>query len=669
MLLFAVAMLTNMAMAQDTEVKRYLTPPDYAQDVYFGDSHIHTEISVDAGLWGNKLSPEDTYKYVRGGEVISAKGWTAKMARPLDWTAIADHTDCYGMFQMIERGDAVIMDQELGVHYNELYKNKKFKQLADEYIKDWGLGKVQEAWDVSTKELLNPGWQVTVAEAEAANDPGNFTAFIAYEWSSNPGGSNQHRVVIYRDNADKVGSIMPLTSNGSSGSQDPEDLWKSLASYEKKTGGEVLAIPHNGNWGGSLMFDNVTLSNKPLDKSYAESRNRWEPLYETTQIKGDGETHPFLSPDDEFADYETWDIGNLSYNIRVTTAQLKNQYAREALKKGLKYQEEFGANPFKFGLIGSGDAHTSLPGQEENNFMGKNSSSEPSPTRWKEPFRVSEFGVQEGWSEVASGLTAIWARENTREALFDAMKRKEVYATTGTRMKVRMFGGWDFKSGDDQRSDYLDLGYGKGVPMGGELYGDPQAAAVLKAFEEEKTAKAKTLGFLGYGVNTDDILSPNGEHYRGIAAEIARQRKSPTFLVVALMDPVGGTLDRIQMVKGWLDSDGEMHEKVYDIAWSDNRIKDSDTGKLPPVGNTVDVSTATWTNTIGDTQLSTVWTDPFFDNTEQAFYYVRVLEIPTPRWTCYDSVRFDVKMGPEVPMTTQERVYTSPIWFIPVKAK
>ena len=406
-------------------------------------------------------------------------------------------------------------------------------------------------------------------------------------------------------------------------------------------------------------------STEPFDKSYIENRSRWEPLYEATQIKGDGETHPFLSPDDEFADYETWDVGNLSFNRRVTTDMLQYEYARSALKLGLNFQEKFGANPFQFGLIGAGDSHTGLPGQEEDNFMGKSASSEPSPERWKEPFRKVEFGTQEGWSEAASGLTGIWATENTREALWDAMKRKEVFATTGTRMKVRVFGGWDFKPGDDQRSDYVALGYENGVPMGGELHGDPHAAAVRKAFEEGKTAKVQTLTFLGYGTNAPGDPDDAGLTYIGIAAEIAKQQKSPTFLVAALMDPMGGNLDRIQMVKGWRDSEGELHEKVYDIAWSDDRIQNPVTGKLPPVGNTVNIPDASWTNTIGDVQLSTVWQDPDFDNAEQAFYYVRVLEIPTPRWTAYDAKRFGVTMDDRVPMTTQERVYTSPIWYIP----
>ena len=396
---------------------------------------------------------------------------------------------------------------------------------------------------------------------------------------------------------------------------------------------------------------------------------RWEPIYENTQIKGDGETHPLLSPDDEFADFETWDVGNLSFSRGVTIDMLAGSYSRSALKLGLQHEAKIGVNPFQFGQIGAGDSHTGLPGQEENQFMGKSASSEPDAERWDTDFRTSSIGTQPGWSESAGGLAGIWATENTREALWDAMKRKEVYATTGTRMKVRMFGGWDFKPGDDQKSDFVALGYEKGVPMGGELHDDPQAATVRKAYKTGKTSKSEALVYLGYSQDAPDKTPTNdaGKDYIGIAAELTRLQKSPTFLVAAMKDPIGGNLDRVQMVKGWLDSQGVLHEKVYDIAWSDDRIPNPITGKLPPVGNTVNIPDASWTNTIGDVQLSTVWEDPDFDAEEKTFYYVRVLEIPTPRWTAYDAKRFGVKMAPEVPMTIQERAYTSPIWYIPNK--
>lgn len=660
LLLMPCVLIFSSAHAQAAE-ERYITPSEYPDNVYFGDAHVHTTMSLDAAAWGTTQTPEDSYRYARGEEVTSFKGWKTKLTRPLDWLVIADHSDGYDFTNMVAAGDPVIVKEELGQRWHDMLKSggeEERRIVADEIVKGMGSGEVT-IWDLGSPEMLAPGWKKSIAAAEKYNDPGSFTAFIAYEWSSAPGGDNLHRVVVYRDGADKASQTLPLTFWRAS---DPEDLWKTLQTYEDETGGKVLAIAHNGNWSSGRMFDVTRYNGKALDKSYAETRMRWEPIYETTQIKGDGETHPFLSPTDEFADYETWDVGNLSFSRRVTTEMLPGSYTRSGLKRGLRFQVEIGVNPYQVGLIGAGDSHTGLPGQEESQFMGKSASSEPDAERWKTPFRTSEIGTQPGWSETASGLAAVWATENTREALWDAMKRKEVYATTGSRIKVRVFGGWDFEPGDDQRSDYAALGYEKGVPMGGELHGDPQAAAVREAFRSGKTAKSKTLSFLGYGENANN---PD-KTYIGISAEITRQVKSPTFLVAAIKDPMGGNLDRLQMVKGWRDSEGELHEKVYDIAWSDKRIQNPNTGKLPPVGNTVNIQEATWTNTIGDVQLSAVWQDPDFDTEEHAFYYVRVLEIPTPRWTAYDAKRFGVTMGEEVPMTTQERAYTSPIWYMPV---
>ena len=591
----------------------YAPPSEYPVQVYFGDPHVHTSISLDAAAWGNRLGPEGAYRFARGEAVTSFKGWTAKLTRPLDFVVVADHTDGYGFYTRIEAGDPFVVSKPEGKRWHELLKKGDNRTVSDEIIKMFSQGTLP--WDITSQEMLGPGWEETIAAAEKYNDPGKFTAFIGYEWTSLPNGNNVHRVIVYRDGGDKARQTLPFTQTES---QDPEDLWKVLKAYEEKTGGKLLAIPHNGNWSNGLMFADVTqTSKKPLDKSYVTTRKRWEPLYEATQIKGDGETHPFLSADDEFADYETWDLGNLDYSEAKTNDMLPHEYARSGLKLGLNYQKKFGVNPFQFGLVGAGDSHTSLPGQEENNFFGKHSSSEPDPDRWKTPFRVSKIGTTEGWQEVASGLTGIWATENTRAALWDAMKRRETYATTGTRILVRMFGGWNFRPGDEERADYVALGYRNGVPMGGELHR-------------------------------------------------AKKGKSPTFIVVATRDPMGANLDRVQMIKGWRDKKGKLHEKVYNIAWGDAEERKLDAnGKIPPVGNTVNVAEATWSNSIGEVQLTTVWKDPDFDRGEQAFYYVRVLEIPTPRWTAYDAKRFGITMGKEVPMTTQERAYTSPIWYTP----
>jgi hypothetical protein len=660
-----VTVSASYAQEGETEAESYLAPVEYPENVYFGDAHVHTSMSMDAAAWGASQSPEGAYRYAKGEEVTSFKGWKTQLTRPLDWLVIADHSDGYDFYNRVKAGDPWIVKEELGRRWNDLLQEggeEERRIVADEIIKGFG-GGGDMPWDVADPAMLGPGWEQTIAAAEEYNDPGQFTAFIAYEWSSAPGGDNLHRVVIYRDDADKASQTLPLTM---SEAKDPEDLWETLQAYEEKTGGKVMAIAHNGNWSSGLMFDEVRFNGEPLDESYARTRMRWEPVYETTQIKGDGEAHPFLSPDDEFADYETWDVGNLDFSKRVTTEMLPGSYARSGLKRGLSFEAQLGVNPYKVGLIGAGDSHTGLPGQEEAQFMGKSASSEPDAERWATPFRTSEIGTQPGWSETASGLTGIWATENTRAELFDALRRKEVYATTGTRIKVRMFGGWDFKPGDDQRDDYVALGYAKGVPMGGELHGDPEAAAVREAFRAGKTAESNTLSFLGYGENAPGDPDDSGKTYIGIAAEIAKQRKSPIFLVAAVKDPMGANLDRVQMVKGWRDSKGELHEKVYDIAWGDaERRPIGADGKIPLVGNTVNVSEATWANTIGDAQLSTVWSDPDFDPEELAFYYVRVLEIPTPRWTAYDAKRFGITMDPEVPMTTQERAYTSPIWYTP----
>jgi hypothetical protein len=353
-----------------------------------------------------------------------------------------------------------------------------------------------------------------------------------------------------------------------------------------------------------------------LDEEYVTKRANWEPLYEVTQIKGDGEAHPFLSPDDEFADYETWDVGNLDVSEAKTNDMLAGEYAREALKRGLAIEAKLGLNPYKFGMIGSTDSHTSLATAQEDNFFGKHSGYEPNPERMTHPFMSTERGTLYGWQQVSSGLAAVWATENTREALFDAMERKEVYATTGSRMMVRFFGGWDFTDLDLNSRQPAFTGYDKGVPMGSDLPAKPGTAS------------------------------------------------APTFMVYALRDPIGANLDRIQIIKGWLDESGETQEKVYDVVWSDDRRIGAD-GKLPPVGNTVDVQNANWTNTIGDPELGIVWTDPDFNPSQKAFYYARVIEIPTPRWSTYDAFRFGLDIPEGAPTSTQERAYTSPIWYTP----
>jgi hypothetical protein len=461
-----------------------------------------------------------------------------------------------------------------------------------------------------------------IKAADDANEPGRFTAFIGYEWTSNSSGdgngNNLHRNVIYRDGGDLARQVDPLTTATPWGSPNPRDLWKWMAAYEEKTRGQVLAIAHNGNMSNGRMFPIIeSFTGKKIDREYAEARARWEPLIEVTQMKGDGETHPFLSPNDEFADYETWDKGNLDLTEAKKPAMFEFEYARSALKNGLKLEKELGVNPYKFGMIGSTDTHTALATADEDNFFGKVSMHEPNATRAAHPYMENpklDLKII-GWETTASGYAAVWATENTREAIFDAMERRETYATTGPRMIVRFFGGWDFEDKDAHTRMPARAGYTKGVPMGGDL-----------------------------------TKAPKG--------------KVPTFLVAALKDPIGANLDRYQIIKGWMDDKGKLQEKVYDVVWSGDRKPGKD-GKLPAVGNSVDVEQATWTNTIGANELIAVWKDPDFNPEQPAFYYGRVIEIPTPRWTAYDAKYFGLQMPSEVPMTTQERAYTSPIWYTP----
>jgi hypothetical protein len=584
---------------------------NYPTRVLWGDSHLHTMLSMDAGAFGNRLGLDDAYRFTRGEEVISSSGQQARLSRPLDWLVIADHSDGMGVFTMMLNQDPEIMQYEDGRRWSSMVREGRGGEAAMELIGKFSQGTLE--WSSADPEMMKPVWQQVVEAAERHNDPGKFTALIGYEWTSLIKGNNLHRVVIYRDNADKAIQTLPYTNDDSS---DPEDLWNALQAYEDKTGGSVLAIPHNGNLSNGMMFSPQRVNGKKLDKAYAERRQQWEPLYEATQIKGDSETHPFLSPDDEFADYETWAFGNLDLSVKKTNDMLQYEYARSGLKQGLGYQHKFGVNPFQFGIIGSTDSHTSLPAVAEQNFFGKHAGSEPSPKRLGHIFKSNENGTIHSWKEVASGYAAVWARENTRESIYDALARREVYGTTGSRMMVRFFGGWEFTAADARTRIPATAGYEKGVPMGGELHGARAAA--------------------------------------------------PSFLVAALRDPIGANLDRIQIVKGWRDGKGKLQEKVYNVVWGDADKRRPDArGKLPTVGSTVNVAAASWTNTIGDPELITVWKDPDFDAKEQAFYYARVLEIPTPRWTAYDAMRFGLKAGKEIPMTTQERAYTSPIWYLP----
>ncbi len=594
---------------------------DYPTQVFFGDTHHHTANSGDAFMNGDRLSPEEAYRFARGEEVVSSSGVRVKLSRPMDFLVISDHAEGLGSMFEIYNENPVFMEDPTLKRWSEMMHagGTESGTAMNELISAQAQGTLPEVvTDPATAgPLMKTIWEAYTETAKEFNDPGRFTAMIGYEWTSVPSGNNLHRNVLFRDNKDKADQILPFSSWDS---EDPEKLWEWMAAYEEKTGGKLLAIPHNGNLSNGRMFEAVDFEGHALTRDYAERRTRWERLQEVMQTKGNSETHPTLSPNDEFADYGIagWEYGNLTMEDEPESPEMRpHMYLRGGLMSGLRMEQDLGANPFKFGMIGGTDVHNSLTSIEEDNFMGKHVIQEPRPERWE---HVSKQGFGETrytWHYTAAGYAAVWATENTREALWDAMWRREVYATSGTRMTVRFFGGWEFDAEDAQTRYLAKAGYAKGVPMGGDLKSAPAG-------------------------------------------------KAPTFLVAAMKDPMFGNLDRIQIVKGWLDSDGKTHEKIYDVAWGDaeNRTPGPD-GKLPPVGDTVDVERATWSNTIGDPELVAVWQDPDFDASESAFYYARVLEIPTPRWTAYDVLRYGVEMSPEVPMKGQERAWTSPIWYTP----
>ncbi len=598
----------------------------YPTRVYFGDTHHHTMNSGDAFAGGNRLGPEEAYRLARGEEVVTSSGIAAKMGRPLDFLVISDHAEGLGLMTQVYEGNPAFTADPTAKRWGEMMKagGADAAKAANEIVSAQANNKLPPMFKDPkvVGPIMKSVWEKYTATAEKYNEPGKFTAMIGYEWTSVPKGNNLHRNVLFRDGKAKADQVFPFSSWNS---EDPEKLWAWMEGYEKKTGGKLLAIPHNANLSNGRMFELTTFTGGPLTREYAQARQRWEPLQEIIQTKGTSESHPLVAPADEFLDMGIagWEYGNLTLEDGpLTRAMMPTSYLREGLKRGLEQQGKLGANPFKFGVVGSSDIHNSLSFMEEDNYFGKMVIQEPSPDRWEHKSKTSSWdpklgpaGTRYTWHYNAAGYAAVWAAENTREALWDAMMRKEVYGTSGTRMIVRFFGGYDFAAADAKSRYLAEAGYAKGVPMGGDL------------------AKA-----------------PAG--------------KAPTFLIAALKDPVGANLDRIQIVKAWVDASGKAQEKIYDVAWSGTRKPGKD-GKLPSVGDTVDVATASWTNTIGAPELAAVWKDPQFKPGERALYYARVIEIPTPRWTAYDQLRFGVKMNKDVPMKHQERAWTSPIWYAP----
>lgn len=590
----------------------------YPERAYFGDQHVHTSWSADAGASGTTVGPEEAVRFALGETVKSNTGQDAKLARPLDWIVVSDHSDGMGIISYIKSGDPELMKVPMIKGWNEgmnsgdpaleiAAKNDIIaKQSNNELPTEITDGKFSKTvWDESTEIM------------DKYNDPGNFTAFIGYEWTSNYGGGNNlHRNIVYRGNGDEARKMIPENTFISA---DPESLWNWMQRYEDETGGKILAIPHNGNLSNGLMFSLNRLSGEPITKEYAKARNKWEVLFEITQLKGTSETHPSFFPKDEFANYEIWDKGNLGVQKLKTPEMLKTEYLREALTNGINLEGSLGVNPFKYGIVGGTDTHIGIVSTDEDNYWGKFKNQEPYKERWNELSATSKEDKNitlKGYEYSANGLTAVWATSNTREAIWDGMHRKETYATSGPRISLRFFGSYDFTSADLKANNTIENAYQKGVPMGG------------------------------------DLQKSNGH--------------APTFMIIALKDVIGVNLDRVQVIKGWVDSKGKNHQIIYNVAWSNSeeRIIDKN-GDLPPVGNTVDLKTCTVENSIGDSELRTVWTDPDFDANLSAVYYVRVLEIPSPRWTAYDAMRYNIKMDENVPMVVQERAWSSPIWYSP----
>ena len=606
--------------ARKVEAKKpdYSPYPDqnFPNRVYWGVAHVHTGFSFDSGMFGVTTTPDDLFRVATGGEVVLDNGQRFKQDRPLDWVSITDHAEYMGISDQIRAGSPELLANPQGKRWYEMSQTSPQEgvKAAIEAVISMQTGK--PVFDAS--KLTVSAWAHATAAADKWNRPGVFTTLHGFEWTSAPGGNNLHRTVVFRDGAAFVNQIVPFSTFES---QDPAELWKYMDAYAKKTGGQVLAIPHNSNMSNGQMYTAETFGGKPMDRAYAESRASHEPLFEATQIKGDSEAHPYLSPTDEFADFEKWWDMNFQKMEPADKSGLHANYVRSALRKGLEIQATLGANPYKSGLIGGNDAHLGVVTTREDNFFGEFANGLPSPDRWKTPLVMVNNDPKKGplvsvWGEQAAGLGGVWARENTREGIWDALKRKEVYATTGDRSTVRVFAGWDFVKADLNRPDFAANGYAHGVPMGGDL-----------------------------------VKAPAG--------------KAPVFMIHAMRDPDGPNLDRIQVIKGWLGADGKSQERIFDVAVSGGRAIGPDGRCKTPVGNTVDVPNATYANTIGAATLSAYWKDPAFDAKQDAFYYVRVIQIPSPRWTAYDQKRYGIKMSAEVPMTVTDRAYTSPIWYSP----
>lgn len=555
---------------------------EYEKVLLWGDLHVHSNFSFDAYSFGNTdLGPDKAYEFAKGLPVKAPNGELAQLTTPLDFLLVSDHAEYLGLFLGLEDDDPKLSSSSLGQRWLGYFQSGNQAPISREYVQ---MIERQKDIELLPEEFNRSAWSKLLGFAERYNEPGVFSALIGFEWTSMINGDNLHRVVVYRDGMTKARKMLPFSALDS---PDPEDLWKFMGKYEGSTGGQVIAIPHNGNVSNGVMFSDKRVDGSDFDKTYTALRQRWEPLYEVTQVKGDAEAHPYLSPNDEYANFETWDQGNLRMEPKEKN-MLQGEYARSALKNGLALSQKFGVNPFKFGLVGGTDTHNALSTSDDENFYGKFVDSLPSEERTS-----SSLGdrLWDNWRLSASGYTAVWAEKNTRESIFDALKRKEVYATSGPRILLKFFGGWGFVNEDLDKTEFFSrTAYEKGVPMGGSL-----------AYKNDKS--------------------------------------KPKFIFKASKDPKGNKIEKLQIVKGWLDENGQLKEKVFTVMETlDGKGQDNFVG---------------------------IWDDPDFNINQEAFYYARVLEVPSKRWSTYDQDRFGVSLDPEIPILIRERAYSSPIWFEP----
>lgn len=592
--------------AREQQPQKSAIAHDEKRQVLFGNIHVHTSYSFDAVTNGALATPADAYRWARGEAITAGKlGGELKIQRPLDFYAVSDHAEYLGVFMKMFDPEHPASKLPLATDITSKDQAVAFKAYAG-VLDSVSTGEADP--ELANPELSRALWKEVVKAASDFNEPGKFTTFPAFEWTANPDGLNLHRIVLFE--SDEEVPDLPFSALDS---DDPRELWKYM-DEARAAGAKVLAVPHNGNASDGLMFLTEDENGKPLSTEYAQARMANEPLYEISQIKGTSETHPILSPNDEFAGFELWDYLLASTKV-VVPKNKKGSYARKALLDGMSQQADGRGNPYQMGFIGDSDTHNAASTVEEDNYTGKFGMEASPKHRLDGPIPGDEVNNQRAREFSSGGLAAVWAKANTRAEIFAAMKRKETYATSGTRLRLRFFAGWAFAEDFLQQKDWVQTAYSQGAPMGSTM----------------PIPDAKP--------------------------------KDPKFVVHALKDPDGANLDRIQIIKGWLE-DGEQMEKIYDVAWSGDREPGKD-GKVPAVGTTVNVAEASYDNSIGAAELSAVWTDPDFDPDEHAVYYVRVIEIPTPRWSTYDAKTLGVKPLKSLPETIQERAWSSPIWFVP----